>query len=75
MEQRERVKSILKLEIDKDGEHVIYHSEEWAMLDGRTIVKDLEGIRWISHSGKRRAVMKTGKVSPAPFTKLIPGRR
>ena len=75
MELRERVKSILKLDIDRDGEHIIYHSEEWAASTGRTIVKDLEGIKWIQHSGKRRAVMKTGKASPAPFTKLIPGRR
>ena len=75
MEQRERVKSILKLEIDREGEHIIYHSEEWAMLNGRTIVKDLEGIKWIRHSGKRRAVMKTGKPSPAPFIKLKSGRR
>ncbi len=75
MDQRERVKSILKLDIDRDGEQIIHHSEEWAMITGRTIVKDLEGIKWIQHSGKRRAVMKTGKPSPAPFTKLIPGRR
>ena len=75
MDQSERVKTILKLDIDKDGEHVIYHSEEWAMITGRAIVKDLEGIKWIQHSGKRRAVMKTGKPSPAQFTKLIPGRR
>ena len=75
MDQRERVKSILKLDIDRDGEHIIYHSEEWAMLNGRTIVKDLEGIKWIRHSGKRRAVMKTGKPSPASFIKLRSGRR
>ena len=75
MELRERVKSILKLEIDREGEHVIYHSEDWAVLDGRTIVKDLEGVKWIRHSGKRRAVMKTGKASPASFIKLKSGRR
>ena len=70
MELRERVKSILKLEIDREGEHIIYHSEDWAVLDGRTIVKDLEGVKWIRHSGRRRAVMKTGKSSPASFIKL-----
>jgi hypothetical protein len=75
MELRERVKSILKLEIDREGEHIIYHSEDWALLDGRSIAKDLNGVKWIRHSGKRRAVMKTGKPSPAPFTKLIAGRR
>ena len=75
MELRERVKSILKLDIDKDGEHVIHHSEEWALLDGRSIAKDLNGVKWIRHSGKRRAVMKTGKASPASFIKLKSGRR
>jgi hypothetical protein len=75
MERRDHTKAIIKLSIEYEGGKVVYHSEEWAISENIVIITDLEGTKWIRKNGKRRAVMKTGKLCPTPFTKLISGRR
>ena len=76
MERRDYTKAILKLSIEYEGGRTVHHSEEWAKSENIVIIKDLDGTKWIrGKNGKRRAVMKTGKICPASFTKLISGRR